>query len=136
MTAPAVVSGSARCGDLNLRGTPLEFLGSAAAANTFAVLAAGEIIADKTPAIPNRTDPFPLAGRAMTGGLCGAAIALSSRKPLVWGALLGGAAAIGGAFLGYQLRKRATRQAGLPDFVVALCEDALAVGSALAAVRP
>lgn len=133
MTAPAIVSRAAGSGDLRLNGTPLEKLGSPASANIFAALAAGELVADKLPFIPNRTDPGPLAARVASGGLCGAAICLATKRPALTGAVLGGLAAIGGAFLGYELRKRAA-QNGSPDFAVALVEDAAAVSCGVAAV--
>jgi uncharacterized membrane protein len=134
MTAPAIVSRAAASGDLRIEQPGLKLLGSAASANTFAILAAGEILADKTSYIPNRIDPAPLIGRILTGGLCGAAICSAKRQSVVLGSILGGCAAIGGTFLGYHLRKSAVRNRHIPDLKVALAEDAIAVGGALTAI--
>ena len=42
------------------------------------------------------------------------------------GAILGGAGAMAGALMGYQVRKRLRRS--MPDLAVALLEDAVAIG--------
>ena len=135
MTAPAILSASARSGGIDLTGSRLRFLGSAAARNSFAVLAAGELIADKLPFIPNRTDPVPLVGRLVAGGLCGAAVAVAEGRSLGLGLALGGLGAAVGAFAGYHLRRRATRQGHVPDLEAALIEDTLAVLGGAAAVK-
>lgn len=134
MTAPAIVSGAIRSGALPLPEGLLSAMGSPACANTFAGLAVGELIADKTPRIPSRTDPGPLVARLVSGGLCGAAICCAKREPMIPGAALGALASIGGAFLGYHLRRDAVRNGSLPDFGVALVEDAVALGAGLAAI--
>ena len=134
MAAPAIISRAAASGALRLEESPLKVLGSAASANTFMFLAAGEMVADKLPFIPNRTDPGPLAGRIASGALCGAAICSAKRRSAMAGAILGGLAAIGGAFLGYHLRRRAVQNRGLPDLVCAFAEDFVAVGGGTAVV--
>lgn len=50
----------------------------------------------------------------------------------VEGAALGGLGAFAGAIAGYSVRQKFDR--GMPDFAVALLEDALAVGGGLIAV--
>ena len=50
------------------------------------------------------------------------------------GALLGGLGAIAGAHAGYHLRRRIVSNAKVPDAAVALVEDMLAVGVAVAIV--
>jgi uncharacterized membrane protein len=134
MTAPAIVSRAAASRDLTIEQPGLKLLGSAASANTFTILAAGEILADKTPYIPNRIDPAPLVARILAGGLCGAAICSAKRQSVLLGSIIGSCAAIGGTFLGYHLRKSAVRNRRIPDFKVALVEDAIAVGGGLAAM--
>ena len=135
MMAPAVVSHVASNGALNLDGSPLAFLASERASIPLAVLAGGEVVADKTPWIPNRTDPPALIARVVTGGLSGAAVAIGGRRDGALGAVIGGLAALGGTFLGFQLRRRAVREGGLPDPVVAVCEDLIAMGAAAGATR-
>ena len=116
---------------LNLHGSPLAFIGSTAAVAVFSVLAIGELIADKLPMIPKRTAPAPLMARVVTGGLCGACFYAAAGQSLVAGALLGGTGGVVGAFLGYNIRRRLVNDLHINDFVVAVCEDVVAVGLAL-----
>ena len=48
------------------------------------------------------------------------------KRPLLEGAVLGGVGAIAGAFAGYHMRKRLSRD--MPDLGVAALEDILAIG--------
>ena len=129
LTAPAVVAWGAHLNWLNLEGTPLAFMGSTTAVVIFSLLAVGELVADKLPIIPKRTDPAPLIARIITGGLCGACLCAAGAKPLLFGMLLGGIGGVIGAFLGYNIRRRLDMH--VKDVVVALCEDVVAVGMAL-----
>jgi uncharacterized membrane protein len=131
LTAPAVVAWSAYLNWLNLHGSPLVFMGSTAAVAIFSLLAIGELIADKLPTMAKRTAPAPLIARIITGGLCGACLCAAAGKLLIVGALLGGMGGVIGAFVGYAVRKRLVNNLHIKDFVVAVCEDALAVGLAL-----
>jgi uncharacterized membrane protein len=129
LTAPAVVAWGAHFGWLNLESSPLGFMSSTAAVAIFSLLALGELIADKLPMIPKRTAPAPLLARIITGGLCGACLCAAAGKSLVAGTLLGGIGGLVGASLGYGVRKRLDLH--IKDLVVAVCEDAVAVGLAL-----
>jgi uncharacterized membrane protein len=129
LTAPAVVAWAAHFNWLNLHGSPLAFIGSTASLVIFSLLAIGELIADKLPTIPRRTAPAPLMARFITGGLCGACLCAAAAKSLVVGTLLGGVGAVVGAFLGYGIRRRLDLY--IKDLLVALCEDAVAIGLAL-----
>ena len=131
LTAPAVVAWGAHLSWLNLHGSPLAFIGSTTAVAILSVLAIGELIADKLPMIPKRTAPAPLLARIVTGGLCGACLCAAAGQSLVAGALLGGIGGIVGAFLGYGIRRRLVNDLHINDFVVALCEDLVAIGLAL-----
>jgi uncharacterized membrane protein len=131
LTAPAVVAWGAHLGWLNLHGSPLAFIGSTTAVAILSVLAIGELIADKLPMIPKRTAPAPLMARVVTGGLCGACLCAAVGKSLVAGALLGGIGGVVGTFLGYSIRRRLVNDLHVNDFVVAVCEDIVAVGLAL-----
>jgi len=130
LTAPAVVAWGAHVGWLNLHGSPVAFIGSTTAVAIFSLLAIGELVADKLATTPKRTALAPLLARIITGGLCGACLCAAAGKPLLLGALLGGTGGVIGAFLGYQTRKRLVRDLHIRDFVVAVCEDLLAVGLA------
>jgi uncharacterized membrane protein len=129
LTAPAVVAWGAHLGWLNLHGSPLAFMGSTTAVVVFSLLAIGELIGDKLPTIPTRTAPAPLIARIITGGLCGACLCAAAEKSLFLGTLLGGIGGLVGAFLGYGIRRRLDLH--INDLLVAVCEDATAIGLAL-----
>ena len=130
MTAPAAASWAARLGWLQLEGTPVAFLGHTVAAYVLGVAALAELVADKLPRTPNRTDPGPSIARILTGGLSGAALVAGTggswpraRWPERWG----------------ESRERGAGTAsapawsaalGVPDYVVAIGEDLVAVGGA------
>lgn len=109
-----------------LEGTPLAPLANENVAKTLSVLSAGEVLADKLPFVPSRTDPGPLAGRALFGALAGAALCAEERESIAAGAVVGAAAAVAATFGAYHLRRWLTKRVGLPDTVVALAEDSLA----------
>jgi uncharacterized membrane protein len=131
MTAPAAVAWAASQQWLNVHNSPLAFMGSTAAVAVFTVLALGELVVDKLPSTPNRTRLLGLIGRSVLGGLSGAAVAASGEQSIVLGVVLGVAGAIAGAFTGYEIRKRLVRAHKVPDFVIALFEDAVAIGGGL-----
>jgi uncharacterized membrane protein len=128
LTAPAVVAWAAHSGWLNLRDSALGFMSSTAAVAIFSLLAIGELVADKLPMVPKRTAPAPLLMRIITGGLCGACMYTAAGKSLIAGALLGATGGAIGAFAGYEIRRRVVNNLHIHDFVVAVCEDLLAVG--------
>jgi uncharacterized membrane protein len=122
LTAPAVAAWAAHRNWLNLAGSRLAFMGSIAAAAIFTVLAIIELIADK---------PMGLIARIVLGALSGACVVVSAGQSLVYGALLGAAGGIAGAFAGHQWRTGLVNALKVPDFVIALVEDAVAIGIAL-----
>jgi uncharacterized membrane protein len=130
LTAPAVVAWGAHVGWLNLQGSPLVFMSSTATATIFSLLAIGELVADKLPMIPKRTALGPLLARVVTGGLCGACLCATAGKSLIAGALFGGTGGVIGAFLGYEVRRRLVNNLHINGFLVAVCEDLLAIGAA------
>jgi len=70
------------------------------------VLAAGEMIVDKTSFVGDRTDAVPLAGRAVMGALVGGLLARERGGSALFGAAIGAATAIAATHLAYQMRKR------------------------------
>jgi uncharacterized membrane protein len=122
---PAITAGAANRRVLRLERTPLAWLAEDRTATTVALLAAGELIADKLPFIPSRTQTPSLAIRFLSGAICGAAIA-SRRNPSerIMSAIVGGTAAVAAAYAGYQYRKHVR----LPALAAALLEDTVAVG--------
>ena len=131
MTGPALVCWAAHLGWINLEGSRLVFMESTAATYGFSALALGELVADKLPFIPNRTSPGPLFGRVVLGALSGATLCAAAGYSLAVGAILGGAGGVVGAFAGYQARARLVKTSRLPDWVIALAEDLVAVGGGL-----
>jgi uncharacterized membrane protein len=97
--------------------------------------AIGEAIADKTPYVPSRIEPGPLAGRIAVGAMSGAVFARGNAAPVPAALALGGLAAALGSFAGFGLRTRIGPKLGLPDLPVALAEDAAALMIATAAVK-
>lgn len=90
-------------------------------------LALGEFVADKLPFMPNRTSALPLIGRAVMGGISGAAICKARQRPIAAGAVLGAIAAVGMSFVAFKLRTRLSKS--MPGFLVGLAEDALVAGA-------
>jgi uncharacterized membrane protein len=130
-TGPAIIAGAANRNTLKLKRTPLAWLASDRAAGTAMLLAAGELIADKLPFMPNRTDAPGLAARFIAGTICGMAIAgRRKRSERILSGIVGGTAAIAAAYAGYQYRKHVK----LPPLAAALLEDAIAVGAGNAIV--
>ena len=130
-SGPAFVSRAASRGDMQLGGTPLAFLGSPLLSKALSAAQLGEMIGDKLPVAPGRTRLMPLLGRAASGGLAGAAAAISEDRHAATGILLGSSAAVVAAFGGEALRAIVGKQTGLPDPAVAVAEDVvvLIVGS-------
>jgi uncharacterized membrane protein len=131
LTAPAVVAWAAQRGWLNLQGTSLAFMGSTAAVATFTILAVVELVTDQLPSTPARTKPPGLIARILLGGLSGAAVALAGRQSAAVGCALGALGGVVGAFAGYQVRTGLVRALKVPDFVIAVLEDVVAVAGAL-----
>ncbi len=114
---------------------PLSLLRSRGALVVTGLAAVGELVGDKLPFVPSRTQPGPLGGRIVIGALAGAAVCRDARLNPVLGALLGGATAAGGSYAGAAYRKAATSATTAPDLVWALLEDATALGLGVTALR-
>lgn len=117
MTAPAA---TLLAGDKPLAGLAL-------------VAAGGELIVDKLPIAPARTIPPALLVRMLLGGLSGGAIAQRRDASRLAGFALGAVGAAAATYAGYEIRRVLTKNLKVPDVVVALAEDALAVWGARAA---
>jgi len=120
---------------------PLGLLAAASGARTMAgvaaistharvkLLAAGELIADKTPGIPNRVDPAPLLGRVVAGALLGIAVGGRGRRKRRELAVAGGLIAFLSAHATFRMRRALS--AHLPAVSAALVEDAIVIGAAV-----
>jgi uncharacterized membrane protein len=101
--------------------------------NAAVLLAASEMAADKTAAVGDRTDPLPLAGRAVMGAVAGGLVARQEHQGIVLGALVGASVAVVAAHLAYHLRKRlagSTIAGGLIEDAIVVGAGALFVGNA------
>jgi uncharacterized membrane protein len=133
LTAPAVVAWAAHLSLIDLHSTPLAFIGSPIAAGVLTLLALVEYVADQLPNTPARTAAPGLSARVVTGTFCGACFAAAAGTWLVFG-LLGGVAAIAGAFAGFQLRTRLVKKLAVKDIMIAIPEDLFAIGLAALSV--
>jgi uncharacterized membrane protein len=130
ITPPAATAFAAHAGWEHLP-RALSWIGALPAVIIFSALALFELVNDKLPKTPSRVAAGPLAVRALTGAFAGACIAAAGSQGIVFGALLGVAGAMAGAFGGYHARKALVGRTGAPDFVIAVIEDVLAVGGSL-----
>ena len=128
MTAPAVTSLAAHWKWFSLQNSGLAFMGSAVAAYIFAAAALGELVVDKLPQAPSRKELLGLIARIVLGGLSAAVLCAAVNQSVGLGAALGGVGGIAGAYAGYEARMRLVKALKVPDFVIALLEDAVAIG--------
>jgi uncharacterized membrane protein len=126
MTAPAVVAWGAHLGWLNLQGSLLAFFANKISLVIFSLFAIGELVADKLSFIPGRTQLGPLGVRILFAAMCGAALCIAGDGLPLFGAVLGAIGGVAGAFAGYHYRT--SLSAKVPDLMLALCEDLVAVG--------
>lgn len=94
----------------------------------------GELVADKLPLTPSRLDPGPLGGRFAAGAMAGAIVARGRGGSAAAGALIGSAVALASSWAFYHCRVWLGSATGLPDLIVAIGEDALAIVVAAATV--
>ena len=131
MSAPALTA--AALGSRRQRRTPAKQLASPLARRLLVLAAAGEMLADKHPDIPPRTDAMPLAGRIGSGALVGAAVAAARGHSRIGGALVGGVMAGASSFVMQRARGEVGEATGTPDPVIAVGEDVLTVVAGTAA---
>jgi uncharacterized membrane protein len=92
--------------------------------------AAGELAADKSPSAPPRTGRAAILGRVAAGTYAGREIA---GLP---GAAAGAVSAAVGSYATWRIRGLVVATTGLPDPVIAVGEDVLALSLAMIAARP
>ena len=129
LTAPMVVSWAARLGWIDVHDTWAAFLSYAALPYILTLLANAELVVDKLPTTPRRTALPSFTFRVLSGAFAGAALAAGAGQTAVFGAVCGGLGAVAGTLGGYQARTRLVQSLKVPDFVIAVLEDAVAVGS-------
>ena len=114
-------------------GWPATWLAARPAPTLLALAAAGELVGDKLPMTPHRTDVAPFAGRVASGALVGAAVAGRRGTSLVGAALAGAVGAAVSTVVMHRARAVASEQVGATP--AALAEDALAIALGAAASR-
>lgn len=134
-TPIAVLCWFAWLGQISLDNPWTSWTAKLAAVIVFTVLAAGELIGDKLPRIPDRTTPLPLAARVLFGAFCGAVAADSLNGPALEGIILGSIAAAIGTFVGFMVRRDLVSSTGCPDWIIALAEDAVTIAMAIFAAH-
>jgi len=98
-----------------------------------ALLAVGELVADKLPFTPARTRALSVAFRVLSGAAVGAAIFTAQRKHPAPGILLGTVGALAATYGMYEARRQIDARLHAPDPLVGAVEDLIAVGSAFGA---
>jgi uncharacterized membrane protein len=131
LSGPAVTSWAAHLGWLSLIGTPMKFMSSIITVTIFTLLAVVELVADQLPSTPARTAPVGLSARVVMGGLCGATVGVAGGESIAIGIVIGILGAIGGTYGGYFARTRSVKALEVPDVVIAVIEDIVAVGGGL-----
>jgi uncharacterized membrane protein len=104
----------------------LAFRRESASRSSVALMAAAEMIVDKTSFVGDRTDPLPLVARALMGALVGGVIAREHDRDLLLGGVIGASASVIAAHLAYRARKRLP----LTGVWSGLLEDSVVVGIA------
>ena len=96
------------------------------------LMSAGEIVADKTPTIPARTDTLPLTGRLVLGA---AAAAGATKRHRIQAAVMGAAGALVATYALFHLRRIATTRLRIPNVVAGMIEDAAALAAGAMLMR-
>lgn len=128
MTPGALIAGAGLMG-LRTPGRPAG-LGSRLGKVAALVLGLGELLGDKQPSAPDRTEPGALMARALSACMAGMALAPRGRARL--GGLLAVATAVPSAFVGLKARARCTEAVGPKKSAV--IEDVVVVLGGLACV--
>jgi uncharacterized membrane protein len=123
----AVLCWFAYRGNLPVDGTWAAWTGHLTTAIIFSVLAVAEIVGDKLPKTPPRTNLAGMAGRIVLGGLVGAIVATGLDGSVFEGILLSVSGAFVGAHAGYLVRRELVILLGWKDWHVAVFEDVTAV---------
>jgi uncharacterized membrane protein len=132
MTGPATFSYIASRHPENLESTPFARAATPEGLIVVGLMALGEIGVDKLPFVPARVAQPQLAVRVGLGALAGAGLFAGAKQPSIIGAILGGAGSFISAHIFYRLRGGIGKRLGIPDFFVALAEDALLIACARA----
>jgi uncharacterized membrane protein len=134
LTAPAIVCWAAHLGWLRFAGTKFAFIDHRSTLVVFTVLAMIELVVDKLPNTPARTAPLGLVARIVLGGASGLALATGTGISAHLAGVIASIGAVAGAFAGYNIRHAVVFKAHVPDIVVAIAEDVIAIAGGLGIV--
>ncbi len=132
-TAPAALSFALAARPAHSDRWPATWMALPLAPVAGGLAAAGELVGDKLPSTPDRTEAVPFAGRVVAGAIVGAGVAGRQGTSRVACAVAGGAAAAASTVVMHRARRVASEQIGAVP--AALAEDALAVSLGMAAAR-
>jgi uncharacterized membrane protein len=131
MIAPALVAWAAHRGWIDLQDTSVSWMSSTGAVVIFSLLAAGELIGDKLPFVPKRTQPFPLSARIILAGFCGLCFSAATHRSLFPATIVGAIGGLIGAVVGYRIRRWLVERWHARDWVIAIAEDLITLGVAI-----
>jgi len=132
VSAPAIASHLlSRNKSIHLLHSGINFMQSDSWAAGLKVMAVAELIADKMPFTPARTKPLGIAGRALSGSLCGAAISKANGSSVIAGMAIGTGAAIVSTFACYFLRREIGKRAHIDDPILGAIEDSVVLAGGL-----
>lgn len=131
LTPLAAIGWAAHVGWIQLGQSKLGFIGKWPTVAILTLLAAAELVADKLPQTPARTKAIGLSARVILGSVCAVLISVACNGYTALAASAGIIGAIVGAFVGYHTRRYLVLRAHVPDFVVAVAEDAIAIAGSL-----
>ena len=95
----------------------------------------GELIGDKLPFTPARTQAVGLIARCVSGSLAGGSIYKATGNSALAGAAVGAIAALGATYGCYLLRKNIGKNSHIPDALTGGIEDLLVIGGGLALIN-
>jgi uncharacterized protein (UPF0548 family)/uncharacterized membrane protein len=108
-------------------------LASPRTARVLAALAAGELLADKLPGVPDRIGPAPLVARAASWALVAHVVSVRGGWDGRAAAALGAVVAVAATWASWRLRALAAQR--LPALLAAVMEDAVVAGLGAALAR-
>lgn len=99
------------------------------------LLAAGELVGDKLPFTPNRTDAPGLIARVISGAAVGGVVCARGKMFVPAGIAIGAASSVAAAYVGQHIRHSIAEKSGIPSAVLGAVEDAIAIGIGMSVLK-
>jgi uncharacterized membrane protein len=109
----------------------MSFVANKISVGVFSLAALGELVGDKLPNTPSRTQLPGLGARIVFGALCAIILASSTDLSIYLAGALGAVGGIAGTYAGWFVRTRSVAALRCPDLPVALVEDAIAIAGSI-----